>query len=360
MPRRTVARTTARTTALVVGIVAMAATVTAAAPNTSGLRVYEGTIGQRAIVVLLDAANPTRVSGVYFYASTGRDIALTGSRTRFDERDPSEVANPGAAPTARFTGTWSTNSTTFVGSWKRLSGNAPSNNVRFHRVAFSASNTKARIRSTTRSARSPLGTARYRMPIVTGTAPAWIGTRIVGDFNNAALLDDSIDAVIAQYKQNGGGITGIDFDVVHNGDDILDLRVRAQTMGAYPDQFVEDRLYDLRTGAHLRAGDLFASTTKPALVKLLQTRVDAIVAKASKADPATADELRSLVDSSGATINDRELASFSITSTGVVFHHDFGFPHVAQALEPDGDVSVTWRELAPFPRTGGLLDPLAR
>lgn len=353
--------TVIRIAALVVGLLAAASPVTAAFDATPpALSVYEGTVGRRAVVALLDPAVTTRISGVYFYRHDGRDIALSGMRTSFDEHDPSSLANPDGATTARFTGRWSTDSAAFTGTWRRVGEAGAAIKVSLHRVRFTGTNATARIRSTVRSAQSPLGTARYRVPVVTGTTPTWIGTRIAGDFAKAALLDDTLDAVIAQYTDNGGGITDLDYDVVYNGEGVLDLRVRAETMGAYPDQFAEDRLYDVRTGAHLRAGDLFASTTKPALVKLLQSRVDAIVDRASKAEPSTTDELRSLVATSGATIDDRELGSLSIGAAGVVFHHDFGFPHVAQALEPNGDVPLRWRELAPFVRTGGLLDPLAR
>ena len=50
-----------------------------------------------------------------------------------------------------------------------------------------------------------------------------------------------------------------------------------------------------------------------------------------------------------------DLEGFSVGDDGVTFTFDYGFPHVVKALEPDGKYFMTWNELRPFIKRGGLL-----
>jgi hypothetical protein len=45
---------------------------------------------------------------------------------------------------------------------------------------------------------------------------------------------------------------------------------------------------------------------------------------------------------------EEHLEHFSIDNTGVTFHFDYSFPHVVQALQPDGEFKFTWAEIAKF------------
>jgi hypothetical protein len=49
------------------------------------------------------------------------------------------------------------------------------------------------------------------------------------------------------------------------------------------------------------------------------------------------------------------LNNFIVTPNGITFYYDFGFPHVAKALEPDNSFPVTNEELQPFLKKNGLL-----
>ena len=44
----------------------------------------------------------------------------------------------------------------------------------------------------------------------------------------------------------------------------------------------------------------------------------------------------------------------------MTFKYDYGFPHVIQALQPEGKFFFTWEQLRPFLVPGGLLAKLAR
>lgn len=52
--------------------------------------------------------------------------------------------------------------------------------------------------------------------------------------------------------------------------------------------------------------------------------------------------------------NKVSLNEFSISDRGVTFHHNYGFAHVAKALEPNGEFMFTWAQLKPFIKSGGL------
>ena len=58
--------------------------------------------------------------------------------------------------------------------------------------------------------------------------------------------------------------------------------------------------------------------------------------------------------------NPVKIDDFSVADKGVTFYHDYGFPHIALALQPAGEFVFTWKQLRPFIRSGGLLAGLAR
>ena len=51
---------------------------------------------------------------------------------------------------------------------------------------------------------------------------------------------------------------------------------------------------------------------------------------------------------------------FSVSDKGATILYDAGFPHVIQALEPEGRYFFTWTQLKPFIRPDGLLARFVR
>ena len=60
------------------------------------------------------------------------------------------------------------------------------------------------------------------------------------------------------------------------------------------------------------------------------------------------------------TFTIEDLNGFSVSAKGVTFHYDWGFAHVAQALEPDSEFTYSWERIKSFLNPGGLLASLAR
>ncbi len=56
----------------------------------------------------------------------------------------------------------------------------------------------------------------------------------------------------------------------------------------------------------------------------------------------------------------KNLDGFSISSEGVTFIYDYGYPHVIKAIEPYGEFLLKWQELKPFIRPDGLLARFVR
>ena len=54
------------------------------------------------------------------------------------------------------------------------------------------------------------------------------------------------------------------------------------------------------------------------------------------------------------------LNEFSVSDKGVTFIYDYGFPHVAQALQPNGRYFFSWRELKGFIKPAGLFGRFVR
>ena len=79
-----------------------------------------------------------------------------------------------------------------------------------------------------------------------------------------------------------------------------------------------------------------------------------------KKDPETKDDDLSGLFNDAETYHKVKLDEMEIDENGVLFHHDYGFPHIALALQPDGEFFLTWKELKPYIKKGGLLAAVAR
>lgn len=317
----------------------------------SGVQAYEGTIGKAKVIMTLDTSS-TRLAGSYFYQTSGLDIEVSGTAAKLDEIDPNLITNYEKAVTGTFAGTLSADKQTYKGTWKSAKGAKT--------AAFSLKNIGSPVPGTAQSvsltkllkkAKSKSGPASYSFPVVVGTKPNWIATRINADVKNRSLGDDSLARVIADFEANGSGIIGVDYQVNHNANGLLDVSMTSETMGAYPDAFSEYLVYDLRSGARVRPGDVF-STFSP-IRSLIQKQVKASIAAAKADDPAAVDDLNLMLGENPGSVDDDTLGRFTITKRGLTFHYVFGFPHAARALEPDGEFSLTWAELKPFIRPNG-------
>jgi hypothetical protein len=319
----------------------------------SGPGTFEGTIGSAKVVMLIDT---TTWKGAYFYRSSGRDIAVSGSPAKLGEVDPDESTNPERKVTAEFNGKLSADGTMYTGTW--------TSKVRTTSAAFSLKRTggaspgtkkRAGVKSKVTKTKSDSGLeVTYKLPEITSLTPDWIATRITGTASALAFSGRSLSDAVAEFQPNGLGVTSVTFDVPFNDNQLLNLILRTETEQAYPDHFEHYALFDLRNGKRLQADDLWARPTKAKLVALLQRKLNRNITEALR-DPADESSglTPELVPTIGkTTIDDETLASITIQKQGIVLTHEFGFPHAVEASEPDGTLKLSWAELRPFRRAG--------
>lgn len=150
-----------------------------------------------------------------------------------------------------------------------------------------------------------------------------------------------------------------DYEVGYNEKGVLSISLSMNGSGAYPSGVTKVIVVNLRTGSKVKAIDVFTNLPGlTALVRKAQKKeiADAIIS-IRKNDPQETDP-KSLFK--GKTITAKSLEGFSVNAGGITFNYDYGFPHVIQALEPDGTFMFTWRQLRPYIKAGGLLTRLAR
>jgi len=150
------------------------------------------------------------------------------------------------------------------------------------------------------------------------------------------------------------------YEVIENSKDIFCIRLNIEGSAAYPSGSSKYIVLDPNAGIVATPSAVF--TNEAGLAKMVNVELKKEIATASdemKKDPETKDEdPAQLFADHNFEIND--LDGFSVTAKGVTFHYDYGFPHVIQALQPDGVFFFTWAQINSYLKPGGLLARAAR
>jgi len=152
-----------------------------------------------------------------------------------------------------------------------------------------------------------------------------------------------------------------EYDVNYNANGILSISLSIEGTGAYPSSSTKYVVVDIKKGTKAKPVDAF--TDLNGLLALVNKAKDEEVAKAMievKNDPENKDADIEEMFRSSEEYNKVTLDEFEIDENGVIFHHDYGFAHVAQALQPAGAFFFTWEELKPYIKKDGLLSRVAR
>lgn len=142
------------------------------------------------------------------------------------------------------------------------------------------------------------------------------------------------------------------YEVTNNYLGILAVTLSANGTAAYPDGFERYVVVDVRTGARLRPADVFTNLTGlAAMVKQAQQKeVNQAVIDIKKEDPEN-DNPASLFENTDFKVEN--LDRYAVGQNGVTFYYDYEFPHVIQALQPEGRYAFTWAQMKPFVKAGG-------
>jgi len=191
-------------------------------------------------------------------------------------------------------------------------------------------------------------------PIVSGLSDAAVLRRV----RSALDIKNAFGSTLADYRGDAW-LSEFGYKVNYNADYLLDITFTQSGMGAYPDDQDRHILINLRDGSVVTAADVFEPNKLDALAQLVDRELQREIGKL-EAENLTgitdADERKSINDAYANLKYERaNLDEFSVSRSGVTFLYDAGFPHVIQALEPQGRYFFSYKTLKDYLRRDGLL-----
>lgn len=156
------------------------------------------------------------------------------------------------------------------------------------------------------------------------------------------------------------------YKVNYNKSGVLDIALTEAGVGAYPDEATVVLVIDLKTGRRAEFADVFDAAQSKKMAALADKKLAIEKARIireidagnfGETEEDRASDKRQISDLKFTT---KDLKEFSVGDKGVTFIYDAGFPHVIQALEPEGKYFFSWAQLKPFIRRDGLLARFVR
>lgn len=199
-------------------------------------------------------------------------------------------------------------------------------------------------------------TVLFELPVIIGGVSNDMHHKLAPYLSADSLLGGNIDSVISNYSIYGAGIVGSGYNVLYNKNSVLSISVYVETMGAYPDMFYSDVNLSLNSGKRILITDII----KRSETKKLAAMLDKIVQKRirDKVKEEQIGEEDALQFFEGDKFSEESLANFAFTDNGIKFYYDYGLPHVIQALSPDEDILMTWKEIEDYVKAGSLLEKI--
>jgi hypothetical protein len=190
-------------------------------------------------------------------------------------------------------------------------------------------------------------TFTIRRPIAKAATSA-LSKKITAAISPDSVLDINLREEMREYQW----LEEADYKVLYNRNGVLSIELWMTGTAAYPDGVTKRIVVDIQNGKRVSIADAFSRL--PQLATLIRKAQIQEVKKATeemKSDPDAQPE--QLFSETNFTTED--LKEFSVNDKGVTFYYDYGFPHVLEGLQPDGEFMFDWQTLKPFVRRDGLL-----
>lgn len=144
------------------------------------------------------------------------------------------------------------------------------------------------------------------------------------------------------------------YKVDYNKNGILGVTLTLSGTGAYPSAYDKPVIVNLKNGNKIQPADVFIKLKELAAKakKAQQNEIKKALIEIKKEYP---DEESPVDFFQNADFTAENLNEFTISNKGVTFWYDYGFPHVAKALQPEGRYFFSWAELKPFIKRDSLL-----
>jgi hypothetical protein len=190
-------------------------------------------------------------------------------------------------------------------------------------------------------------------PVISGlTPPVLRRVRSVFDFKNI------FDYSLKEYREDAW-LEEFSYKVNHNANYLLDITFSQSGSGAYPDEQDKHFLINLHNGNVVTASDAFVKDKFGALTAMVDHKLKLELKeileslRESKSDP---EDIRMASEAQEPLeFKVEDLDNFSVSAKGVTFLYDAGYPHVIQALEPNGKYFFSYAELKPYIKRDGPL-----
>lgn len=195
-------------------------------------------------------------------------------------------------------------------------------------------------------------TFSIRSPIAKASTPA-LSKKITAEISPIKVLDINLKEEMGEYQW----LEEADYKVLFNQQGVLCVELWMTGTAAYPDSVTKTVVVDIAKGTRVAVSDLLKDLPKLAPLVKKKQHVQVLAAtKEMKKDPDA--DPKALFSETNFTTEDFD--DFAVDAKGVTFMYDYGFPHVLEALQPDGKYHFTWAELKPFIRSDGLLARFVR
>ncbi|MCO6511932.1 MAG: hypothetical protein J5I65_14195 [Aridibacter famidurans] len=174
-------------------------------------------------------------------------------------------------------------------------------------------------------------------------------------FDDTISYWKAFDTTLEENLDDYYWLDTLDYEVPFNRNGIVVIRLIISGSAAYVDGDLKTLVVDTNTGRRVTVRQAF--TGLPGLAKKLAKMQYAAVAKEIEEQeglgPDDVQTIREYMKDKAITVS--SIDEFSVSDEGVTFHFDYGFPHVIQALQPNGDYSFTWEEIGPYLKKGGII-----
>lgn len=187
-------------------------------------------------------------------------------------------------------------------------------------------------------------------PKVSGVSPS-LAAKIEKTISYENVLKLDLKDEMGEYQW----LEEATYEVGFNGRGVLSLYLSMSGTAAYPSVFGKNVVVNLNTGNAVAPADVFENLDKLA-EKCAEIQKKEIADQLKTIEKDEPDFLESAKEYlAEAKFTSENLEGFSVNADGVTFVYDYGFPHVAQALEPSGSYLIRWSDLKPFVQRQGLL-----
>ena len=166
---------------------------------------------------------------------------------------------------------------------------------------------------------------------------------------------------LAEEINKSSWLTSLTYNTNYNNNNLLDVTLKIEGSGAYPDSWSKTLVVNLITGNQVKAHEVFLAdkftTLLAAVRKAQRVKLKKHIAQLKRDMPAEEIERSNWggQDLFDADLEKEDLDQFSLSDKGVTFIYDYGFPHAIKALQPDGRFFLSWAKLRPFIKRDGLL-----